>query len=87
MRPVSDAWAVSATMCLVDGAAGAPLCRMLGWDTPTRTSVAAAQLIELGRKHGQVRAWWVMCTIHVCRTYCQLPGISPRAPAWWRRSS
>ena len=54
MRPAHDAWLVSASLALLDGACSEALQRRLGWTHPLPANVAAVQLMALSGMHAQV---------------------------------
>ena len=52
----ADAWLCSVCLRLVSGGPGAALQRRLGWAHPLPAATLAAQLMELGKLHGEVGA-------------------------------
>lgn len=70
MRQDADAWLCSACLRLVNGVPGPALTARLGWARPLPATTLAAQLLELGKLHGEVRAR--------CAMSCQ--GPNPCAP-------
>ena len=53
MRPVEDAWLVSASLGLLDGSCSEALSSLLGWRSPVPVNVAAVQLLALSSMHSQ----------------------------------
>ena len=60
MRPLEDAWLVSASLGLLEGSCSGALKALLGWDSPVPVNVAAVQLLALTSMHAQVSQHVVM---------------------------
>ena len=54
LKQEEEAWLCSACLRLVNGSPGPALAKRLGWTQPLPATVLAAQLLELGKLHGQV---------------------------------
>ena len=54
VRPVEDAWLVSASLGLLEGSCSDALKGLLGWQSPVPVNVAAVQLLALTSMHPQV---------------------------------
>ena len=67
VRPVGDAWLVSGSTAILDGAASPALIAALGWAGPPSANVLASQLQQLGRLHPRV---WQHPAADVCTRLC-----------------